>query len=319
MSAADRIEAQAATWLERRSGQDWRPEDEAELAAWLDANEAHRVAYWRLEHGWERVGRLSALRNGHARADAATAPSIIRWAATVAAVLVVVVIFSAPPAPQPSIHRPFRYETPVGGLRTVQLSDGSRLELSTNTEMTADVSPTDRTVWLTRGEVYFDVRHDPKHPFVIFAANHKLTVLGTNFSVRLDSGLTRVVVLRGRVRLAPAQINDSSPVEDITGGQMALARDRSVLITATSGDSAQNLLSWRTGMLAFDQSTLRDVAGEFNRYNHTQLVVDPSAAEMRIGGSFEAKNVDGFVRLLRSAYGLKIAQAQDRFVISKGG
>src|SRR3546814_6367265 len=49
-------------WLERREQPDWSDDDRATLDAWLDASIAHKLAYWRLEHGWTKVGRLAALR-----------------------------------------------------------------------------------------------------------------------------------------------------------------------------------------------------------------------------------------------------------------
>src|SRR3546814_270169 len=62
MNITERIEQQAAQWLERREQPDWSDDDRATLDAWLDASIAHKLAYWRLEHGWTKVGRLAALR-----------------------------------------------------------------------------------------------------------------------------------------------------------------------------------------------------------------------------------------------------------------
>ena len=54
-------------------------------------------------------------------------------------------------------------------------------------------------------------------------------------------------------------------------------------------------------------ATLADAAGEFNRYNRRKVeILDEQAARMRIGGTFQANNVDAFARLLRQAYGVKV-------------
>src|SRR3546814_9879202 len=55
-------EQQAAEWLKRREKTDRSDDVRATLDAWLDASIAHKLAYWRLEHGWTKVGRLAALR-----------------------------------------------------------------------------------------------------------------------------------------------------------------------------------------------------------------------------------------------------------------
>ncbi|MFA6118212.1 MAG: FecR domain-containing protein [Sphingomonas sp.] len=70
-------------------------------------------------------------------------------------------------------------------------------------------------------------------------------------------------------------------------------------------------------MLSFDQAKLADVAAEFNRYNDHKLVIaDSNAAAIRIGGTFQASNVQVFARLLRDAYGLRIDRMGDEVTIS---
>jgi transmembrane sensor len=88
-------------------------------------------------------------------------------------------------------------------------------------------------------------------------------------------------------------------------------------VESRSGKILATDLSWRQGLLTFDQTTLAAAADEFNRYNRKQLVVEPAAAEIRIGGSFEAANVDGFVRLLHDGFGLNVAQSDSEILISE--
>ncbi|KLD73032.1 histidine kinase, partial [Xanthomonas hyacinthi DSM 19077] len=64
-----RIELRAAAWLARRDRDDWSPQQQARLEAWLAAATAHRVAFVRLQAAWQESGRLQALgagqRDGH--------------------------------------------------------------------------------------------------------------------------------------------------------------------------------------------------------------------------------------------------------------
>ena len=83
-------------------------------------------------------------------------------------------------------------------------------------------------------------------------------------------------------------------------------------------DQVENELAWRRGMVVFDQMSLGEAAQEFNRYNKIQLEIpDAQTAGIRIGGSFEADNSEAFVRLLHSAYGLKVERRGDRIRISE--
>ena len=126
-----------------------------------------------------------------------------------------------------------------------------------------------------------------------------------------------VAEVEGRVRVHPQRDRPRAATEEITRGDTVIAQGASTLVTAMSAERVAGELSWRRGMLTFDQTTLAQAAAEFNRYNTRKLVVaDPATAQSRIGGTFEAENVDAFAHLLQSAYGLKVAVAGDEIKFS---
>ena len=211
------------------------------------------------------------------------------------------------------------YATAIGGHEIVPLPDGSRIELNTDTRVRTSFSEATRSVWLERGEAYFDVARDPSRPFVVYAGNRRVTVLGTKFSVRLDPDANRVqlAVAEGRVQLEELRVSEPAPPMIAIGGEKVIAEGTSLRVESRSGKILATDLSWRQGLLTFDQTTLAAAADEFNRYNRKQLVVEPAAAEIRIGGSFEAANVDGFVRLLHDGFGLNVAESDSEILISE--
>lgn len=80
-----------------------------------------------------------------------------------------------------------------------------------------------------------------------------------------------------------------------------------MLLADRSEQRVQDALTWRRGVLTFDQVTLEQAVREFNRYNERQIRLgDAQVARLRIGGSFEATNIDTFTRLLRDAFGLRV-------------
>ena len=87
-------------------------------------------------------------------------------------------------------------------------------------------------------------------------------------------------------------------------------------MTPRSEQRVEAQLAWRQGRIDFDNTTLGQAALEFNRYNRRQLIVSEDLSDLRIGGSFAAQNLDGFVRMLRDAYDLSVTQTGDRFTIS---
>jgi len=314
MSALHDIEAMAARWLVRQEAAEWSEADAAELAAWLEQAAAHKAAYWRLEHGWRMADRLAALRTvaGPVRPALRLAPRPLAMAASVALAVLVAggVTYSSL-----SFGR-HAYVTLVGGRQSLTLPDGSKVELSTNTRLVAKVSANQRTVWLDKGEAYFEVAKDPRHPFSIYAGDRKVTVLGTKFSVRHEGDQVRVAVVEGRVRIDPIGAAANVRPEVVTRGDMVIAERQSTLLVAASDDKVADELSWRHGMLTFNRETLGDAVAEFNRYNRVKLSIgDPAAGQVRIGGAFRANEAEAFARLLGQAYGLKISRQDDEIII----
>ncbi len=313
MSVAVDIEDRAARWLIRREDADWSPAEQAELDAWLEESMAHKAAFWRLEHGWREADRIGALGGETAHEPQANRFALRRlwWKpAAIAASLAAIVgvgttMFELGPK-KPAIIAEATFDTPVGGRRTVPLSDGSKVEMNTATVLRTAVTEKHREVWLDKGEAYFEIARQEGAPFVVHAGSRTVTVLGTKFSVRRDGERVTVSVVEGRVRVDDASAQ-TAPAAIITAGVVAIARGPSTLVTARSEERVENGLAWRDGMLTFDQSTLAEAATEFNRYNRKRIeIADPEAANIRIGGTFQASNVDAFGRLLRDAYGLKI-------------
>lgn len=312
MNRAEQASNDAAAWIIRRENGDWSDVDQASLDAWLAESDGNKAAYWRLKHSWQEADRIGSL---GLRADAEHPRSWFAhyWkpaaiAASLALMIGLGTLQFGRLQPAPTIVTT-KYDTPVGGREMVPLADGSRIELNTKTAIRTGITKEKREVWLDNGEAFFEVAHDAAHPFVVHAGPKQITVLGTKFSVRRDGDKVTVSVLEGRVRVDDAP---SSPVESrnsatITRGVIAISQGGSTLVTERSEERVDSALAWRDGMLSFDQTPLSEVAAEFNRYHSRPIIVtDPGAAGIRIGGTFQASNVDAFVRLLHDAYGLKV-------------
>lgn len=315
--SANQIEDRAARFLLRRDEPGWNEADEAELDEWLGESMAHKVAFWRLEHGWAKTARLAALRSAAPKSSGRTIPRFA-WRPVAIAASLAAIALTVGVSLQRSGVRAESYQTAVGGRETVPLRDGTRIELNTDTRLRVAVNSQARRVWLDRGEAYFEVSHDPGRPFVVDAGSRKVTVLGTRFSVRREGDRVTVAVVEGRVRIDPAKSAIGASPAIITGGDMILAQGSSSLIAAHSTKRVASELSWRRGVLTFDQATLAEAAAEFNRYNTKTLVIaDPVAAQVRVGGAFEADNVQAFARLLHSAYGLQVEETDTAVKISR--
>jgi transmembrane sensor len=323
VSSAHDIDERAAGFLARRDSGDWTSDDEQAFDAWIAERTEHRVSYLRLLAGWNQLDRLAALQG---TAVAPPPPEELpandddhgRWTwlrrgAGAAAVLALLVIggFSL----QLWRAGPDRFATAVGGRQSIPLADGTRIDLNTDSKLLAAVDKTSRRVWLEHGEAYFDVAHDPQHPFVVDAGKQRVVVLGTKFVVRRDGDRVIVRVLEGRVRVEstlPATQTAAAPAIVLPGDEYfsdrASANGAAGLVKRGAVDEVEDALAWRDGVLTFDAMPLAKAAAEFNRYNRKQLTVSNPAAQVRIEGTFTATDVEAFVRIMREAYGFKVRQ-----------
>lgn len=327
----DGAELQAALWATRRQeGLDAAAE--ARFQHWLAADPAHGAAYAGLAQGLDRLrqmprDRLQSLRQGLARDLAAAAekpekpekpasrprassPARRSWlldmlprAATAAAVAGMAGggwLGWQHWREQPVLRR--QYSTARGQRLNVELPDGSTLQLDAATRAEATLYRHRREVRLLDGQAMFAVSRDAARPFEVLAGATRITVVGTRFSVRhtqagMDAGKTVVAVESGRVRVAPAPGQDTSPVELAAGQGVSadgLGRIEGIVTLQPEGVGA-----WRKGRVSFNDTPLEQALAEFERYGDTGLVVhDPAVAALRLGGSFELRQVGAFAQAL---------------------
>jgi transmembrane sensor len=319
MSRAERANREAADWLITQEDEPLPSEDRARFEAWLGESDGNKGAYWRLEAAWQEADRIRAL-GPHDAQLLAEPPRLWRRVSRGLLALAATVALAAglwTLTPRLAQHLPsFEQEEPVsqqafatalGMKKLIGLQDGSRIQLNTLSVVRAQITPRRRDVWLDKGEAFFDVAHLKGQPFIVHAGDRQITVLGTKFSVRRDGDKVTVSVLEGRVRVDELKDNRLLRSSVIVGGNIAMAQGAATLVTERSEEKVQDTLSWRTGMLTFDQSPLPAIAAEFNRYNPKKMVIEGDGLEaVRISGTFPAEQPDAFARLLRDAYGFGV-------------
>ena len=314
---AKEVHARAVEWLlERRDSENWNVEDQARLDAWLAQSPAHLLAYWRAEDGWKRTELLASVRP--LKREPATHK--IAWPkfAQIAAAGALIAIAGVAGYLRIWGSHEQRFSTPIGGYEAVALSDGSRIELNTNTVLRTRMDGNQRTITLDKGEAFFEVKHDAAHPFVVMVGDHRVTDLGTKFVVRRESGGMEVTLLEGRVRLGKA--DGKSQLALLQPGDKAVATAESLSVTRRPARELETDLTWRRGVLVFRHTALAEAAAELNRYNHTKIVIgDPEAARLTMTGAFPANDIAAFAVTAREVFGLHVDNRGDEIVITHSG
>jgi transmembrane sensor len=314
VTTSEKIDDQAASWILLEEKPDWDMQAQLQRDSWLEEAPAHRIAYLRLKDAWTRADRLRALKGLRWDGISGDVRSKLSDALTKAAAALLVGLLGAGVAWR-LIPDGTRYSTPLGVTETVNLSDGTMMQLGTNTDIETKVTSKERRIVLEKGEVYFEVIHDAKRPFTVLVGGKRITDLGTKFSVRLDGDSVHVIVAEGEVKVENLDTNAPAVIAE-ADTQVTTGPD-AVLLSATTERQISKALSWRTGYLVFDRETLADVAAEFNRYNDRKLVIGSHLEKMKIGGTFKAANVSDFASLLHDTFGLTVERNDKEIKISR--
>lgn len=306
LSQTARVNLEAATWLQKREFADWTEKDRATLEAWLDASSENRVAFLRLEAGWSRSEIMVALRSFKKR-DVPKTRSW-QWAGKAVTAAVVTAVAGLTFAYFQMPVRSHVYSTPVGGREVITLSDGSQIELNTNTALRiADESQT-RRVWLDKGEAYFQVVHNAKRPLVVDTGNYRVVDLGTKFSVRNLGPKIEVSLVEGRARLETSGNSAHRRRVELSPGDIAVATAQSMSVVKTSTEEIADTLVWRRGYLKFHNTSLAEAVADFNRYNEDKLIVaGAEVGRLRINGTFPVRDVPVFARVTQDVFGLRVS------------
>jgi transmembrane sensor len=206
------------------------------------------------------------------------------------------------------------YRTPLGGVASVPMTDGSTITLNTDSEVRVALDEHERHVRLEQGEAFFQVAKDPGRPFIVAVDGRRVIAVGTAFSVRRNDDEVQVAVTEGQVRI---ESDEGGPVSVPAGNFARSGRDKTTVEPKAASD-LDAALSWRTGFLVFRDTPLAEAVAEFNRYNNRKIVVaDDGVGSIRLSGKFRSTQHDAFIRLLEAGFPVRVQQAGDRVILTK--
>mgnify|MGYP000725316592 CR=1 FL=1 len=225
-----------------------------------------------------------------------------------------------------------KYTTNVGDQQTVELADGSKIKLNTDTFVEVNYHDGKRNIHLYKGEAHFEVASDPDRPFIVKARKGDVLALGTVFSVRVKNDQVNVIVEEGKVRIRAnesiEQFKDdqykimevqpkTSDVKNIvvaTAGKNVIFGEQEIeSIVQEEKEALERKFSWQQGMLAFDDEPLSDVIEEVSRYTSNKIIIgDPKIRTLRVGGYYPIGKVQVIFDALELNLGLHIKKVDER-------
>lgn len=148
---------------------------------------------------------------------------------------------------------------------TVMLDDGTMAELNAGSTLSYPETfrGKERRVQL-KGEAFFEVARDEKHPFIVEIGNAEIRVLGTKFNAKAYEGEHKIVttLLEGSVVFS---------LREGTGEPVVLQPNQQIIFDRETGESslaevdAALIASWKKGIYYFDHVSLDEIAGILGR------------------------------------------------------
>ncbi|WP_260927520.1 FecR family protein [Novosphingobium sp. 9] len=212
-----------------------------------------------------------------------------------------------------------KYETQIGELRSVALSDGSSVSIDAKSRIDVAFDAGHRDVHLLAGKALFHATHNAARPFRVIVGNVTVTDLGTVFEVSDDAsdGMVDVLVTQGSVRV-------DSPMGQltlVTGQRARFAKvaghgpaPRPVPVASAEID---RMLAWRDGRLELDGETLDSAVADINRHSRLQVhVASPALGRQSLYGSFRMDDAEGFASAAAMSLGAQAHKGPDGIVIA---
>jgi transmembrane sensor len=214
------------------------------------------------------------------------------------------------------LSRANTYTTGIGEQRTLQLQDGSTIELNAHSSVRIRLTGLTREVDLKDGQALFRVAKDSARPFLVHSDGTTVRAVGTQFDVYRKRSGTVVTVLEGRVAVAEVGdskgVNGSEPVLLAAGDQVTVPAQRAPKADQPRHADVAVATAWVQKRLIFEETPLAEVAEEFNRYNTRRLVIEGADLQARgISGVYSSTDPDSLLGFLRAQPNI-VLTADDR-------
>lgn len=302
---------EAARWLVRlHSGRE--PDIGPKFQRWRDSDPRNAATFERIRRTYEQAALLRHSTNVTARGEA-LGPRTQQWGlrpafAAAAALFVIVTIGAFLIRAERSAFagtEAVMLATKVGEIRQVNLADGSRVTLDTDTRINVQISSSRRRALVTRGRARFQIARGSL-PFVVETGTAVISSREGVIDVEQGVGRGRLNVLEGEAEVSPS--------ESAQAPQVALRRGQSLTVgpgEAERIELAPAVADWTRGMLEFDATPLADAVLLANRYSQRRIILIGDLGKLRVTGAFRAGDTVALSRAIAAAFGLSLRHGKD--------
>lgn len=164
---------------------------------------------------------------------------------------------------------------PRGGQYTIELADGTKVWLNSDTKLkypTSFVDGKSREVFLEYGEAFFIVSPSSAHqgaPFKVLSSKQVIEVVGTEFNIRdyRDEDATLTTLAEGKIKI----LNERDSLV-LSPGQQAKIQNNQATFNVSDVEVAP-VIGWVEGTFSFKKESLEDIAKSLGRWYDVNVVI----------------------------------------------
>lgn len=244
--------------------------------------------------------------------------------------------------------------TKNGSRTKVTLPDGTQVWLNADSRLSYpnDFQHVKRRKVHLSGEAFFEVKHDPDHPFVINTKYLNITDIGTRFDVRAYPEDTETVatLLCGSISVSlredpgknlllkpgekvlyytsagkmTLQTKDASPAGKKkkttplrTTTSLSVAEIKPVVVA--SGDTIVMETAWMNNQLVFNSQKFSELASRLSRWYNVDVVITDKAVEnYTFTGIFDGETIEQALKELQMIRPFSFSIKRDKVIIGSG-
>ena len=203
---------------------------------------------------------------------------------------------------------------PSGKRTRIELSDGTRLVVNSQSKVVyprrfkGDI----RKIY-TQGEVFLEVAHDKKYPFIVESEDFKLRVLGTKFNIsNYRESATNIVLVEGSV-----EVTDKNEKKAQLAPHDLLNIADGSIVCQKQVDVAE-YISWIDGIMLLNGNTLSQIIQKLSIYYGVSIQCDPLVGSEKVYGKLDLKDdVDKVIECIQQTLPFTIEKRDTSIYLNK--
>ncbi len=199
---------------------------------------------------------------------------------------------------------------PKGIKSSITFSDGTVVKLNSDSKISFPKRfNADKRVVILEGEAFFEVTPDSTRPFIVKVGALEAKVLGTSFNINTltDPNKVDVALLTGK--LAVYSPTNQAQKEILLPTERAVY-DKSSGQISTGHFDAEQVLSWKEGILIFKEAGIDEIITRLERWYDCEIAISDNANlksynKINFTGKFDHKTLKEVLEGLSFASGLQ--------------